>query len=56
MLNFITFEYLTRCHVEIWEKPGKMPEDELLKRIKGKDALYCTVADKINATLLDAAG
>ncbi|KAG8191750.1 hypothetical protein JTE90_008813 [Oedothorax gibbosus] len=46
----------SKCHVEIWEKPGTMPANEILKRIKNKDALYCTVSEKINAELLDAAG
>lgn len=33
-----------------------MPRDQLLKGIVGKDALFCTLTDKIDAELLDRAG
>lgn len=33
-----------------------MPREELLREIKGKDALYCALTDKIDTEVLDAAG
>ncbi|GFY48143.1 hypothetical protein TNIN_15111 [Trichonephila inaurata madagascariensis] len=45
----------SRCSVEVWNKPSPIPREELLKRIKGKNAVYCLITDKINVELLDAA-
>lgn len=33
-----------------------MPREELLREIKGKDALYCALTDKIDVEVLNAAG
>lgn len=33
-----------------------VPREELIRNIVGKDALFCTLADKIDAELLDHAG
>lgn len=33
-----------------------MPRDELLKKIVGKDALFCTLTDKIDAEVIERAG
>lgn len=46
----------SRCSVEIWNKPSPIPREELLKLVKGKNALYCLITDKINVELLDSAG
>ncbi|XP_035222801.1 glyoxylate reductase/hydroxypyruvate reductase-like isoform X1 [Stegodyphus dumicola] len=46
----------SKCEVEIWQKPSPIPRDELLKRIKGKNGIYCLLTEKINTEVLDAAG
>lgn len=33
-----------------------IPREELLKGIVGKDALFCTLTDKIDAEVIDRAG
>ncbi|CAG5129083.1 unnamed protein product [Candidula unifasciata] len=42
--------------VEIWASDEVVPRDELLKKVKGVDAIFCTISDKINKEVLDAAG
>ncbi|XP_063709934.1 glyoxylate reductase/hydroxypyruvate reductase-like [Culicoides brevitarsis] len=44
----------SECDVTIWNKPSPVPRDELLANIKDKEALYCTLCDKIDSVLLDA--
>ncbi|EDV93466.1 GH18259 [Drosophila grimshawi] len=44
------------CNVTTWSQALPVPRDELLRQIKGKDALYCALTDKIDAAVLDAAG
>ncbi|KAH8359270.1 hypothetical protein KR093_005491, partial [Drosophila rubida] len=44
------------CNVSTWSKPLPVPRDELLREIKGKNALFCALTDKIDAAVLDAAG
>jgi lactate dehydrogenase-like 2-hydroxyacid dehydrogenase len=41
--------------VEYWSNPERIPRDELLKRIAGKEALVCLLAEKVNDELLNAA-
>ncbi|CAG2180994.1 unnamed protein product [Oppiella nova] len=43
------------CALDVWQKPVIMPRDELVARIKGKHALLCTLSDRIDAHVLDAA-
>ncbi|KAK8394834.1 hypothetical protein O3P69_005954 [Scylla paramamosain] len=45
-----------KCEVDVWKMPSPIPRDELLKRIPGKDALYCLLTEKIDKEVLDAAG
>ncbi|GLG94316.1 Glyoxylate reductase/hydroxypyruvate reductase [Gryllus bimaculatus] len=46
-----------KCDVEIWSKPLEpVPREELLKKVKGKDALFCLLTDKIDKELLESAG
>ncbi len=42
--------------VDVYEKDDVMPRRELLKRIKGMDALLSLLNDKIDAEVMDAAG
>ncbi|XP_043206122.1 glyoxylate reductase/hydroxypyruvate reductase-like [Amphibalanus amphitrite] len=45
-----------RCDVTVWDKPEPVERSFLLENIKGKDALFCMVTEKIDRELLDAAG
>lgn len=45
-----------KCSVEMWPEPRPVPREQLLKKVAGKDALFCMLTEKINAELLDAAG
>lgn len=42
--------------LDMWEKDGDVPRNELLKRVKGKQGLLCTLVDRIDREVLDAAG
>lgn len=42
--------------MDMWEHSHEIPREELLKRVKDKSAIFCTLVDKIDAQLLDAAG
>lgn len=42
--------------MDYWENDDPIPRDELLKRVKGVDAIFCLLTEKIDAELLDAAG
>lgn len=44
------------CDIDGWNEPSIVPRDELLKGIVGKDALFCTLTDKIDAEVIDRAG
>lgn len=55
-VNLSELTFLLSCDVSTWSKPLPVPRDELLREIKGKDALYCALTDKIDAEVLDAAG
>ncbi|MCL4131100.1 UNVERIFIED_CONTAM: hypothetical protein GTU68_010514 [Idotea baltica] len=45
-----------KCDVEIYPVALPIPRDELLKRIQGKNGLFCLITEKIDKELLDAAG
>lgn len=47
---------LIRYQLDYWENDDPIPRDELLKRVKGVDAIFCLLTEKIDAELLDAAG
>lgn len=42
--------------VEVYEKDQIIPRDELLKKIKGKDAVLTLLTEKVDAEFFDAAG
>ena len=50
------FKMLRSMSVDVWSQCHVMPNDELKRRVAGKQALVCTLADKIDARVLDAAG
>ncbi|KAK3737232.1 hypothetical protein QZH41_010860 [Actinostola sp. cb2023] len=44
------------CQLDYWENDEPIPRDELLNRVKGKDAIFCLLTETIDGELLDAAG
>jgi glyoxylate reductase len=44
------------CDVDLYEGRSAIPREELLSRVKGKDALICLLTDPIDEAVLDAAG
>lgn len=44
------------CNLDVWDSEDPIPRDELLKRVKGVDCLYCLLTERIDGELLDAAG
>ncbi|XP_005112797.1 glyoxylate reductase/hydroxypyruvate reductase [Aplysia californica] len=45
-----------KCSVEVWNSDELVPRDELLKKVKGVDAIFCTINDIIDEEVLNAAG
>jgi glyoxylate reductase len=43
------------CDVEYWTQPERISKEELLKRIKDKEALVCLLTEKVDLNLLGAA-
>ncbi|KAL8612905.1 hypothetical protein ACOMHN_034982 [Nucella lapillus] len=46
----------TECEITQWDKDEPVPRAELLSGVKGVDALFCLLTDKIDEEVLDAAG
>src|SRR5690349_16484536 len=44
-----------QCEMEYWEKPERPPREEVLQRVKDKEALVCLLTEKVNDELLQAA-
>ncbi|XP_037042352.1 glyoxylate reductase/hydroxypyruvate reductase isoform X3 [Bradysia coprophila] len=44
------------CELTTWFDESPVPREELLRNVAGKDALFCTLTDKIDAEVLDQAG
>ncbi len=42
------------CDVEYWTNPERISREELLRRVKGKDALVCLLTERVDDDLLDA--
>ncbi len=43
------------CHLDIWESATIMPYQQLVERIKGKNALICNISDRIDSHILNSA-
>ena len=43
------------CDVEYWTQPERIPQDELLRRVKDKEGLVCLLTEKVGEELLRAA-
>lgn len=46
----------SRCDVTLWNKPSPVPRADFLKSIPGMDAIFCSLNDKIDKEVLEAAG
>ena len=46
----------SKCQVTRWDSDELVPRDELIKGVKGVDAVLCMLTDKIDSEVLDAAG
>ena len=44
------------CELDLYEGRGRIPGDELLARVAGKQALICLLTDRVDAEVLAAAG
>lgn len=45
-----------RCDIDQWNEASVIPRNELLKGVVGKDALFCTLTDKIDTEVIEKAG
>lgn len=45
-----------RCDIEEFGEAAVIPREELLNGVAGKDALFCTLTDQIDAEVIDRAG
>ena len=45
-----------RFEISQWASDAAVPQDELIKNVKGVDVLFCLLTDSINKDVLDAAG
>ncbi|CAK1555553.1 unnamed protein product [Leptosia nina] len=45
-----------QCEVNIWKAPLPIPRTDLIKSVSGVNGIYCSLTEKIDAELLDAAG
>lgn len=48
--------HVSSCDVIVGDQRQPIPQDELLKKIKGVHGVYCMLTDKITENILDAAG
>lgn len=53
-LNY--FLNISRCDVKLWDKATPIPRAELLKSVVGANGIYCSLSEKIDKEVLDAAG
>jgi len=44
-----------QCEVEYWEERERPPREEVLRRVRDKEALVCLLTEKVNEELLQAA-
>ncbi|KAL5014074.1 hypothetical protein ScPMuIL_008344 [Solemya velum] len=45
-----------KCTVSMWDSDEPVPKEELLNQVKGVHAIFCTISDRIDAAVLNAAG
>ena len=44
------------CSVRQWDQDEPPPREEYLQAVRGVEALFCLLTDRVDAELLDAAG
>lgn len=44
------------CQVDLWDEEMPPPPEVLLDHIRGKDAIFCLLTDRIDAQVMEAAG
>lgn len=44
------------CDLDVWEQEHPATPEQLIERVRGIDGLLCTLTERIDAALLDAAG
>ena len=45
-----------RCELDVWPNSFPITREELLKRIAGKDGVFCLITEKIDKEVLELAG
>ncbi|KAK4314494.1 hypothetical protein Pmani_014199 [Petrolisthes manimaculis] len=45
-----------KCDIEVYPESHPIPREELLRKIVGKDGIFCLITEKIDKEVLDAAG
>nr|CAD7442202.1 unnamed protein product [Timema bartmani] len=45
-----------KFEIKMWSGKSPVPREELIKQVKGVDALFCYLTDKIDEQVLDSAG
>lgn len=54
--SYKDIDFSFRCEVDIWHKPSPIPREELLKRIKDKQGIYCMLTERLDLEFFEAAG
>lgn len=54
--NGVTLLKEAGCVISQWPQEDSVPREQFLKDVVGADALYCTLCQKIDKELLEAAG
>lgn len=55
-INKICHFHVIRCDIDFWDSDDPISREELLRRVRGLDGLYCLLTEKVDAELLEAAG
>lgn len=45
-----------KCEVNVWDSDNVISREELMSNVSGVDGIFCTISDKIDKDVLDAAG
>ena len=45
-----------KCEVSVWDSDEVIPRETLLSKVRGTSGIFCTLNDKIDAGVLEAAG
>lgn len=53
---YVCIYLFLRCDVVLWNKQTPIPRSELLSKVPGVSGIFCTLTDKIDEEILNAAG